>query len=269
MNFSDYIKHKVALGRTNGTIQGIMDDLRIFWDYFKTQNKKLKTISQKCIEGYLFYLRQKGYSSFTIKKKISTLRDYFRYKGITNFPELKISSPQRLPKFLENDDIKKIRDIIINERDKLIFDTLYATGMRISELCNLNCTDINGTSILITGKGNKERKVLMPDELYQRLKKFASRNNHEALFTCRWNGKRLTRTSVNQLLIKYAKEAGLNKRISPHMLRHTFATRLLNNGMRMEALSSLLGHTQISTTQIYAQLSHQKIKEEYLKYWED
>lgn len=265
MRYNDFIKHKIGLGRTDATIQAIKNHLDCFWRFYRSKRKKLKTISKKNLEDYLFYLRQKGYKSSTIRSRISGLRDFLRYKNIKVLPMFKITVPKALPKFLSFEDIKKIRQGIKKERDLLIFDTLYATGIRTAELCFLNCGNINGCSLLITGKGNKERMVEMPKSLYLRLKKFGnSHDTNKPLFLSK--GKRITRSAVSSLIKRYGKKAQLSFKISPHRLRHSFATHFLNNGGRIEAVSTLLGHSTIATTQIYARLSNQKIRQEYTKF---
>lgn len=297
MRYRDYLKHKMALGRVDGTLQAIQNHLRCFWNFYKSKRKKLKTISKRDFEDYLYFLRQKGYKSSTIRDRLGGLRDFLRYKNIKVLPEFKISQPKRLPKFLEYDELKKIREIIkeemkainalfdlstkdknktyryhymkleIKERDLLIFDLLLGSGMRTAELCSLNCEDVKEQpSLLILGKGSKERIVEIPENLHLRLKKFIDhRNPDEPLFSCR-NGKRITRYAISTFVKRYGKKAKLGKKMSPHKLRHSFATSLLNQGARIEAVSTLLGHANLSTTQIYARLSNQKIREEYTKF---
>lgn len=289
MQFRDYIKHKIALGRTEGTIQAIENHLSCFWEFYRTKRKKLKTINKKDFEGYLYFLREKGYKSSTIRDRINGLRDFLKYKNIKMLPEFKISQPKILPKFLEYDEIKKIREIIkeeieavkhkhkahryrymdlkIKQRDLLVYDILYSMGMRTAELCSLNCGDIRGQSLLILGKNSKERVVEMPESLYLRLKKFINhRSPDEPLFFSR-NGKRITRYAISTFIKRYGKKAKLGKKMSPHKLRHSFACSLLNKGARIEVVSALLGHANLATTQIYAKLTNQKIREEYTKYF--
>lgn len=266
MRIDDFIKNKTALGRTDGTIECIKTHLQCFWNFYKSKQKKLKTINKKDIEGYLFYLRQKSYKPSTIRNRINMLRHFLQYRNIKTFPTFKISQPKRLPKFLDFNDLKKLRQTIKKERDLLILDLLYATGMRVAELCSLDCEHINGHSLLITGKGDKERIVEMPEELYLRLKMFASRNRYDPVFLSK--DKRISRFAVNSLIKRYGERAQLNIRVSPHKIRHSFATHFLNNGGRIEAVSTLLGHSNIATTQIYARLSNQKVREEYMKFYE-
>ena len=263
MNYNDFLKNKIALGRTEGTILCIKNHLESFWEFYKAKGKKLKTISKKDIEDYLFHLREKGYKPGTIRDRMNTLKDFLRYQGIKTFPIFKISQSRTLPKFLDFGDIKKIRQAIKKERDLLVFDLLFATGMRVAELCSLDCGNINGHSLLIVGKGHRERVVEMPQKLYLRLKKFTNGNNDSPVFFSK--GKRITRFAVNSFIKRYGERAKLDKKIWPHRLRHSFATQFLNNGGRIEALSELLGHSSIATTQIYAHLSNQIVRKEYMK----
>ncbi len=267
MQFNDFLKHKMALGRADATIQGIEYSLNCFWQFYRTKRKKLKTISKRDIEDYLYFLRQKNYKPGTIQDRMNGLRDFLRYKSIKTFPAFKISIPKTLPKFLNLEDIRRIRRGIKKERDLLIFDLLYASGMRTGELCSLNSGQINGNfTLLINGKGNKERFVWIPKDLYRKLKKFVSgKGSNEPVFLAK--NKRISTSTVSILIKRYGEKARLNTKTSPHRLRHTFATTLLNNGMNLAALSGLLGHSSTSTTQIYAALSTRKIREEYSKYW--
>jgi len=265
MQYKDFIKNKVALGRTEATIECIKTHLECFGKFYKTKRKKLKTISKRDIEDYLFHLREKGYKPGTIQDRMNALKDFLHYRNIKTFPAFKISRPKALPKFLESNEIKKVRKVIKKERDLLIFNLLYATGMRVSELCSLNCGDINRHSLLITGKGNKERMVEMPKELYMTLKKFISgRNGNEPIFLSK--GRRIRREAVSTLLKRYGEKAQLGMKISPHRLRHSFATHCLNRGARIEAVSALLGHSSIAVTQIYARLTNDNIRREYNKF---
>lgn len=263
---SRFIKTKTALGRTDGTIECIKTHLQCFWDFYKNKGKKLKTINKRDIEDYLFFLRQKGYKPSTIRNRMNMLKHFLQYKNIRVFPVFRISLPKALPKFLGIDEIRRVRGAIKKERDLLIFALLFATGIRTGELCSLNCGDINGHSLLIAGKGSKERMVEIPEVLYLRLKRFAFGNYDDPIFLAK--EKRISRSAVSTLIKRYGVKAGLNRKISPHKIRHTFATQFLNNGGRIEALSILLGHSTIVTTQIYARLSNQKIREEYKRCYE-
>jgi integrase/recombinase XerD len=179
-------------------------------------------------------------------------------------PKIRIKTKQTLPRHLNENDINILRSHIKDKRDLLIFDLLYTTGIRVSELCNIKISDIKDDEILINGKGNKQRIVVIDKELQQRIKSYINekKNTNEYLFTG-YKNKNLDRTTVNKILTKYSKISGL--KVHPHCLRHSCATKLINNGAPLLLVQNLLGHKSISTTQIYTHLNFNK--DDFMKYW--
>ncbi len=238
------------------------------------------------IRAYMATLNEKQYSKATIARKLATLRSFFKFlvkrDRISSNPVVGIRTPKqekRLPKFLEYDDIKRLletppMDTWLGARDRAIMETLYSTGMRVSELVALNMDDVDflGEVVHIRGKGKKERiapissSVLRVIQHYLEFRNKRAQNNGnfdgKVLFVNK-HGKRLSTRSVRRKMDKYLKMAGLDPAISPHTLRHSFATHMLNRGADLRSVQELLGHQSLSTTQIYTHLTTKKLKEVY------
>ena len=236
--------------------------------------------------AYLALLNEKGYSKATIARKLATLRSFYKYMvkagQVASSPLTAIRTPKqekKLPRFMEYDEVKKLletptTDSWLGARDRAMFETLYSTGMRVSELVSLNLDDIDFLSevVHIRGKGKKERIAPISVSALQviqryiefRNKRAQSNGNFDArvLFVNK-HGKRLSTRSVRRKMDKYLKIAGLDPGISPHTLRHSFATHMLNNGADLRSVQELLGHQSLSTTQVYTHLTTRKLKEVY------
>jgi integrase/recombinase XerC len=235
---------------------------------------------------YLAYLNEKGYSKATIARKLATLRSFYKFlvktSRCSSNPLTAIRTPKqdkKLPRFLEYEEVKRLietppTDSWLGARDRAILETLYSTGIRVSELVALNMDDIDFLSevIHIRGKGKKERitpissSALQATQHYMEFRnKRAQNNSHfdaRVLFVNK-HGQRLSTRSVRRKMDKYLKVAGLDPAISPHTLRHSFATHMLNNGADLRSVQELLGHQSLSTTQVYTHLTTRKLKEVY------
>jgi integrase/recombinase XerC len=237
------------------------------------------------VRAFLATLRQNEYSKSTIARKLATLRSFYKFcvrrSLLDQNPVSAIRTPKqekRLPKFLEVDQIKKLLEApdirsLLGARDRAMLETMYSTGMRVSELVALNVEDIDfvGQTLRISGKGRRDRispiapLALRSIRLYLDMRNADPRSGQfdaKALYVNK-HGQRLSTRSVRRKLDKYLTSAGLDPAISPHTLRHSFATHMLNNGADLRTVQELLGHQSLSTTQIYAQLSSQKAKEQY------
>ncbi len=236
--------------------------------------------------AYLAYLNEKGYSKATIARKLATLRSFYKFLVKTNRcssnPLTPIRTPKqekKLPRFLEYEEVKRLletppTDSWLGARDRAILETLYSTGIRVSELVALNMDDIDFLSevIHIRGKGKKERITPISSSALQAIQHYmefrnkrAENNSHfdsRVLFANK-HGQRLSTRSVRRKMDKYLKMAGLDPAISPHTLRHSFATHMLNNGADLRSVQELLGHQSLSTTQVYTHLTTRKLKEVY------
>jgi len=238
------------------------------------------------IRRFLVHLGEKQYSKATTARKLATLRSFYKFlvkrNYVTGNPVAAIKTPKqdkRLPRFLEYSEIQKLlnappADNWLGARDRAIFEALYSTGMRVSELVGLNLDDVDflGEVIHIRGKGKKERICPIGSSALQSIQRYIEFRNKrmandsgfdsKVLFANK-HGKRLSTRSVRRKMDKYLVAAGLDPAISPHTLRHSFATHMLNNGADLRSVQELLGHQSISTTQVYTHLTTQKIKQVY------
>lgn len=238
------------------------------------------------VRAYLGVLNERQYSKSTIARKLATLRSFYKFlvrRGIiTSNPVTAVRTPKqekKLPKFLEYDQVKKLLETPpinnwLGARDRAILEVLYSTGIRVSELVGLNMDDIDflGEVIHVRGKGKKERiapissTALRVIQHYLEFRNKRAQNNPnfdpKVLFVNK-HGKRLSTRSVRRKMDKYLKMAGLDPSISPHTLRHSFATHMLNNGADLRSVQELLGHQSLSTTQVYTHLTTNKLKDVY------
>lgn len=255
-------------------------------------DEKAKEADAMTIRGFLTHLDEFGYSPATTARKIATLRSFYKWMLKNNMvqsnPMLLIRTPKqtkRLPKAIGVEQIEKLLSAPDNKetlgaRDRAILETLYSTGVRVSELVDLNRNDLDysGQTMQVRGKGKKERIVplgshamaairhyltlLEPDPRFNKLRQQSMADPSVPLFVNK-NGGRLSSRSVRRKLDKYLKAAGLDPSISPHTLRHSFATHLLDNGADLRSVQELLGHQSLSTTQIYTHLSAMRLRNAY------
>lgn len=238
------------------------------------------------IRKYMAYLNEQNYSKSTTARKLATLRSFYKFlvkrNHITSNPVTSIKTPKqekKLPKFLEYEDVQRLLntppvDSWLGARDRAIMETLYSTGMRVSELVALNMDDVDflGEVIHIRGKGKKERLAPIGSSALQAIQHYIEFRNrrmaNDSSFDSRVlfankHGQRLSTRSVRRKMDKYLTMAGLDPAISPHTLRHSFATHMLNNGADLRSVQELLGHQSLSTTQVYTHVTTGKIKEIY------
>ncbi|HPD48580.1 MAG TPA: tyrosine recombinase XerC [Anaerohalosphaeraceae bacterium] len=240
----------------------------------------------ECIRIYMAHLGSQQYSKSTTARKLATLRSFYKFLVKRNYvssnPVMSIKTPKqekKLPRFLEYEEVQRLlntppTNTWLGARDRAILETLYSTGMRVSELVALNMDDVDflGEVIHIRGKGKKERISPVGSSALQaiqryiefRNKRMASDNafDSKVLFANK-HGKRLSTRSVRRKMDKYLEEAGLDPNISPHTLRHSFATHMLNNGADLRSVQELLGHQSLSTTQIYTHVTTSRMKDVY------
>ena len=236
--------------------------------------------------AYLAHLNQKDYSKATIARKLATLRSFYKFLVKTNRcsvnPLATVRTPKqekKLPRFLEYEEVKRLLETPpigtwLGARDRAILETLYSTGIRVSELVALNMDDIDflGEVIHVRGKGKKERIAPISSSALQAIQHYMEFRNKRAQSNSNFDsrvlfvnkhGQRLSTRSVRRKMDKYLKMAGLDPNISPHTLRHSFATHMLNNGADLRSVQELLGHQSLSTTQVYTHLTTKKLKEVY------
>ncbi len=270
------------------TIRAYEKDLHQFLRFF---SKKVEgelnpaEISSLQIREYLGYLKEKNYQKTTVVRKLATIRSFYKCllrKGhVSANPLADIPTPKvekKVPHFLTTEEVEKLLNSPEGNsfqavRDRAILETLYSTGLRVSELTALNVSDIDLTSEVIKarGKGNRDRIVPLGSFALQAIKRYQetraqvpniNEQDPDALFLNRF-GDRLSSRSIRKIIDKYIKITGLSEKTSPHTLRHSFATHLLNRGANLRTVQELLGHKHLSTTQIYTHVSTDNVKEAY------
>jgi tyrosine recombinase XerC len=253
-------------------------DLKEFKNFLK--DTPLESIDHLILRRYLAELKQKNLKSRSINRKLSCLRSFFKFlfrEGYIKYnPCSLISGPKQekhLPSFLTEEEVIRLIEIVPVKdewslRDRAILETFYSTGMRISELVGLDTSDIDFISgtVKVKGKGKKERLLPIGDKALEAIKDYLAKrkNKEEAVFLNKF-GRRISSRAVRDIVHKYVRVASLKSGISPHTLRHSFATHLLERGADLRSVQELLGHTNISTTQVYTHLTTEKLKQVYQK----
>lgn len=278
-NFLTYISNK---DYSKETIRGYQEDLLDFLLFSK--NKKVNDITYPFIREYLSYLYNQKYTSRTISRHISALKSFFKYlmqEGIIqNNPMTLVSNPKldkKLPNYVNYQDLETLLSIPDRQdklglRNALILELLYSTGVRVSELVGIKLQDIDfhNERILVLGKGNKERYVLFGDKCKELLKLYLKESRPILLkkatdiLLLNKNGTPLTDRGVRLIIDNIVNESALKLNVTPHTLRHTFATHLLNEGADLRMVQELLGHSNIATTGIYTHVSNEHLRKVYI-----
>ena len=248
-------------------------------------NKNIKKITKKDIQGYLNEIN-KTLETRSISRNISSLKSFYKYlkinKIIDKNPMDQINNPKTkktLPKVLSEEEINKLLEINLKTnydyRNKAMLELMYSSGLRVSELINLNTNDIDleNDSVKIFGKGSKERIIPLNDYAKEALKEYIL-NHRKELFKhgeknhlfLNNHGEKMTRQGFFKIIKKIAKEKNIKTNFSPHTLRHSFATHLLKYGADLRSIQELLGHSDISSTQIYTHITNKKLQNDYREY---
>ena len=279
-DYLEYIKN--IKNYSNYTIINYKKDIDQFLIFLKKENiNDLTKITYDDIRNYLAYLNKINYKNKSISRMLSTLRSLFNYleseKIININPTKLISNPKkeiRLPNFLSINEIEKLLSMKIENkydiRDLLIIELLYSTGIRVGEAINIKMSDINtyDKTIKVLGKGSKYRYVLYGtrfDKLYNEYMNYFKDNSKDNYLLVSVNNKKLSESMIRKILNKVALKTNLNRHIYPHMLRHTYATHMLNNGAELLSVKELLGHKNIETTGIYTHVSNEYLRKVYLE----
>ncbi|MBO8137985.1 MAG: tyrosine recombinase XerC [Desulfotomaculum sp.] len=248
---------------------------------------KPSDINHRTMRSYLAHLQSAGMARTTIARKLAAWRSFYNFLNreeiINNNPMVRVSTPKlekKLPEFFYPDEIIKLLEAPPNTalglRDRAILEVIYAGGLRVSEVTALDISDIDlfGGYVRVMGKGSRERVVPLGSYALQALNKYINEarpfleannsNKTKALFL-NYQGGRLSERGVRKMLAKYLKQVGFERHASPHTIRHTFATHLLERGADLRTVQELLGHVRLSTTQIYTHVTREKIKEVYKK----
>jgi tyrosine recombinase XerC len=283
--FSKYIDYLQAERNASPyTVRNYTDALLEFFEFVRGQEiQSLKDVNKQTLRGYLSYLMAQGKAKSSIARRLSAIRSFYRFlmreELVAASPAATTASPRldrRLPSFLTVEEAKRLVESPDlskpqGQRDRALLELLYASGLRISELVNMNVEQVNlaTNEIRVWGKGAKERVVLIGGPAARALNDYMSRGRPEllggkksnALFVNRYGG-RLPARRVQKLLEKYA--MAIDKKVHPHMLRHTFATHLLDGGADLKVVQELLGHADLSSTQIYTHVTQSRARKIYL-----
>ena len=302
---SSFLQHLIVeKGFSRNTSDAYRNDLGQFWDFLQDGshsngngngdgssdgNNFWASVDLNLLNKYVEDLRvRKGYRDTTTARKIASIKSFFGFLSennlITEDPTESLGSPRvgrTLPKFLPEEEVTKLLDTAYKsgtnegQRDAVIMELLYATGLRVGELVSLNMQDVDLSESYIRcmGKGSKERIVHLYPKALEELRRYLKsarlallghKRTEPSLFV-NHRGERLTRQWVWTILKTYAQKAGIEQNITPHTLRHSFATHLLQNGASLRHVQELLGHSSISTTQVYTHLTNGYVQKEYAK----
>lgn len=279
----EYLKYlEYQKNYSKHTIESYQQDIIEYLEYIDENNIKLLKIKYDEIRSYLKYLSDKKDINSTISRKISALRGFYKFlqnnNKLDNNPFSLINLPKKekkLPRFFYYNELEELfntpkLNTPLGQRDRLILEMLYATGVRVSELVNIKVSDISGRTIKILGKGNKERIVRFGEYCEEILKMYLNDGHYRLNSSSQYlflnnSGGQLTDRGVRYLLDKIISKTTLEKKISPHMIRHSFATHLLNEGCDILTVQELLGHESLTATSIYTHVTNDRLKDVYFK----
>ena len=281
--FFDFLENGKKL--SNNTLQSYKRDLTQFEAYLKENKKNYSKLKKEDIREYIQYLHENGKKASTISRGLASIRSFYQYevknRKVKVDPTEGIQSPKiekRIPSVLTSKEVELLLEQPKNvdlkgTRDKAMLEFAYATGMRVTEIISLDIDDVNlDEGYVVCQTGEKQRTIPLGKLSLKALKDYISNarefiirdENEKALFV-NINGKRLTRQGFWKIIKYYKEQAHITKDITPHVLRHSFATHLLQNGADLKAIQSMLGHSDISSTQVYMQFQNEGIKNVYKK----
>ena len=282
-SFLDYLRYE--RNYSEHTVVAYNNDISEFEAYFKGQDETLTldTAEADLIRGWAMEMMDEGYAASSVNRKLSSLRTFYRYlmrEGkIQADPMLKVKGPKKkkpLPVFVKESDMDRLldneqfEDTFEGKRDKMILEMLYATGVRLAELLGMKVADLDFCSrqVKVTGKRNKQRIIPFGEELERDLEAYLEARNklapetEDTLFI-NSKGKPISRGAVSNIVKNNLSKVVTLKKKSPHVLRHSFATSMLNNGADLKAVKELLGHESLSTTQVYTHTTFEELKKNY------
>lgn len=280
--YRDYLQYQKNYSEY--TVENYCSDIVQYLDYLTSEGINFKNIEYSDLRFYLMYLKdEKKENNSSIDRKLSALRGFYKFLATEKITDNNafslvtgLKKEKKLPRYFEYNELEelfKVPDLrtALGQRDRLIIEMLYATGLRVGELVSVKVSDIDLGSrvILVLGKGNKERRVTYGDYCHDALKLYLSdgylklnKTGSGYLFLNN-NGEVITERGIRYILDRVIKKTSLNKSISPHVLRHSFATHLLNEGCDLLTVQKLLGHESISATQVYTHVTTDRLKEVY------
>lgn len=268
---------------SNNTLQSYSRDIHQYESYLSQNRINYVKVDNKVINEYLKYLQQNGKKTSTISRSLASIRSFYQYlmrvKKIKHDPTENIQSPKvekRVPSVLTSEEVEKLlsqpKDVDLKgTRDKAMLEVAYATGMRVTEIISLNVDDVDLDSGFISCKSaNRQRNIPLGSISIAALREYIRdarpimiKNDNETSLFVNVNGKRLTRQGFWKIVKYYKEQAHIEKDITPHILRHSFATHLLQNGAELKAIQTMLGHSDISSTQVYTQFQDAGLKDIY------
>lgn len=280
-----YLKNERELSKN--TLESYNRDLRQFKNYLKKEKEiELIDVSKTIIITYLMHLQRKGRAASTISRNLASIRAFYQYllneNIVSKDPTVNLQSPKQEKKIpsiltpkeveilLDQPDIKTDKGL----RDRAMLELLYAAGIRVSELISLNMEDVNiNTGYIVCSRDTSNERIIPIGQMAVKIlktyiedhrKSLVKEKDENALFV-NYHGRRLTRQGFWKIIKYYTKKANINKKITPHTLRHSFAAHLIQNGADLKSVQEMLGHSDISTTQIYTQIANNRIKDVYKK----
>ena len=281
--FFDFLEYNKKL--SNNTLQSYKRDLTQFETYIDQNKKNYSKLKTEDIREYIQYLHENGKKASTISRSLASIRSFYQYevknRKVKVDPTEGIQSPKiekRVPSVLTSKEVELLleqpKDIDLKGiRDKAMLEFAYATGMRVTEIISLDVDDVNlEEGFVVCKSGEKQRSIPLGTMSLKALKEYVENareylikdENEKSLFV-NINGRRLTRQGFWKIIKYYKEQAHITKDITPHVLRHSFATHLLQNGADLKAIQSMLGHSDISSTQVYMQFQDEGIKNVYRK----
>lgn len=282
----EFLKYlKAERNYSDLTINGYRDSLKTFQDFVEQSGEKIdwKKVNSGDIREWMVSLMDKGSAATTVNTRLSALRSFYKHllrNGVVQVdPTRVITGPKRgkpLPKFVRESDMDRLLDQVAfsetyeGQRDHFILLVFYSTGVRVSELVGMNVADVDFSArvLKVTGKRNKQRLIPFGQELCQEAQRYIELRDRtfpradDALFLSN-KGKRVTAAAVGRMVRQQLGAVTLQEHRGPHVLRHSFATAMLNNGAELEAVKELLGHSSLETTQIYTHTTFEELKKEY------
>ena len=281
--FLDFIQNEKKL--SNNTLQSYSRDINQYKDYLETNKINYLKVDNEQIREYLNYLQEIGKKTSTISRNLASIRSFYQYliriKKIRRDPTENIQSPKvakRVPSVLTSQEVELLLDQpkdvdLKGTRDKAMLEVAYATGMRVTEIISLNIEDVNVEEGFVTCRAvGKQRTIPLGSLSIKALKEYIEearpimiRDENEKSLFVNVNGKRLTRQGFWKIVKFYKEQAHISKDITPHVLRHSFATHLLQNGADLKAIQTMLGHSDISSTQVYMQFQNGGLNDTYKK----
>ncbi len=282
-NFLEFLQNEKKL--SDNTLQSYRRDILQFERYISDNNLNYSKITEDDVTSYLKQLKKIGKKTSTISRNLATIRSFYQYliktKKLKEDPTSKLASPKiekRVPNVLTSEEVEILldqpKDIDLKgTRDKAMLEFAYATGMKVTEIIDLDVNDVDfKESTVLCTNGRKSRTIPLGTLAEKALKEYVDQarpilikdDNNKALFV-NLNGSRLTRQGFWKIVKYYKEQAHIEKDITPHVLRHSFATHLLQNGADLKSIQAMLGHSDISSTQVYAQFQSPEIKDIYKK----